>query len=197
MFVYVKRSVHISELVRRMVNFSRKLNWDYFVVPVLNKYMVTMVKAGYHQEYRKNILLNAFAVYDSKIKKHIDDECPLNSPPGYKKVERQKAKVQKKRNWATKGGYIASIIVPSTPDSELAKMLREVAENESEAGIKFKVVEKGGMTIEKMLQNSNPTASGKCGKSNCIIDNQQEWYPEFWVPYPEMNYILFNNSTTN
>ena len=51
-------------------------------------------------------------------------------------------------------------------------MLREVAENESEAGIKFKVVEKGGMTIEKMLQNSNPTASGKCGKSNCIMDNQ-------------------------
>ena len=93
MFVYVKRSVHISELVRRMVNFSRKLNWDYFVVPVLNKYMVRMVKAGYHQEYRKNILLNAFAVYDSKIKKHIDDECPLNRPPGHKKVERQKAKV--------------------------------------------------------------------------------------------------------
>ena len=40
------------------------------------------------------------------------------------------------------------------PDSELAKMLREVAEKESEAGIKFKVVEKGGTTIEKMLQNS-------------------------------------------
>ena len=44
--------------------------------------------------------------------------------------------------------------MPSTPDSELAKMLREVAEKESEAGIKFKVVEKGGTTIEKMLQNS-------------------------------------------
>ena len=167
-----KRSVHISELVRRMLNFSRKLNWDQFVVPVLNEYMVRMAKAGYHQEYRKNVLLNAFAVYDSKIKKHIDGECPLNRPPGYKKVERQKAKVQKKRNWSTKGGFIAPIIVPSTPDSELAKMLREVAEKESEAGIRFKVVEKGGMTIEKMLQNSNPTASGKCGKSNCIMDNQ-------------------------
>ena len=151
-----KRSVHISELVRRMLNFSRKLNWDQFVVPVLNEYMVRMAKAGYHQEYRKNVLLNAFAVYDSKIKKHIDGECPLNRPPGYKKVERQKAKVQKKRNWSTKGGFIAPIIVPSTPDSELAKMLREVAEKESEAGIRFKVVEKGGMTIEKNVAELQP-----------------------------------------
>ena len=169
-----KRSVHISELVRRMSNFSRKLNWDQFVVPVLNEYMVRMAKAGYHQEYRKNVLLNAFAVFDSKVKRHFDGDCPLNRPPGYKKVERQRAKVQKKKNWGTKGGFMAPIIVPSTPNSELAKMLREVAESESEAGIKFKVVEKGGMTIEKMLQNSNPTASGKCGKENCIMDNQPD-----------------------
>ena len=61
-----KRSVHISELVRRMVNTSRKLNWDQYVVPALNDYMIRMAKAGYHQEYRKNVLLNAYAVYDSK-----------------------------------------------------------------------------------------------------------------------------------
>ena len=93
-----KRSVHINELVRRMCNTSRLLDWDQFVVPVLNDYMLRMARAGYHQEYRKNVLLNAFAVYDSKVKKHIDGDCPINRPPGYKKVERRKAKIQKKRD---------------------------------------------------------------------------------------------------
>ena len=162
-----KPSVHISELVRRMVNTSRKLNWDQYVVPALNDYMIRMAKAGYHQEYRKNVLLNAYAVYDSKVQKHIEGECPLNRPPEYQKVERKKAKVQKKKNWATKGGYIAPIIIPATPNGELAKKIKEVTESES--SIKFKVIEKGGITLEKMFQNSNPTASGKCGKTNYFI----------------------------
>ena len=113
-------------------------------------------------------------VYDSKVRKHIDGDCPINRPPGYKKVERRKAKIQKKRDWGTKGGYIAPIIVPATPNSELAKSLREIAESERDSGIRFKIVEKGGITIEKMLQKSNPTASGKCGKPNCVMDNQPE-----------------------
>ena len=38
--------------------------------------------------------------------------------------------------------------------------------------MKLKIIEKGGKTIEKSLQNPNPTASNKCGKSDCVIDNQ-------------------------
>ena len=75
-------------------------------------------------------MLNAFAVYDSRIQKHIDGVCPLNRPPGYKKVERKRQKVHKKKNWATKDGCIAPIIIPATPDSELAQMLKEVADSE-------------------------------------------------------------------
>ena len=57
-----KRSVHISELVRRMMNTSRNLSWNEYVVPVLNDYMMRMAKAGYHQDYRKNVLLDAYAM---------------------------------------------------------------------------------------------------------------------------------------
>ena len=96
----------------------------------------------------------------------------MNRPAGYQKVERRKQKLVKKKNWSTKGGYVAPIIIPSTPDGELAKMLKQVAEAENECGIKFKIIEKGGKTIEKQLQNPNPTASGKCGKSDCLIDKQ-------------------------
>ena len=40
-------------------------------------------------------------------------------------------KKQKKKNWSTKGGYIAPIIVPATPNSELANELRKIAEQMS------------------------------------------------------------------
>ena len=33
-------------------------------------------------------------------------------------------------------------------------------------------MEKGGMTVEKLFQTSNPTASGSCGKPDCIMDSQ-------------------------
>ena len=168
-----KRSVHISEIVRRLCNTSRELDWDKFAAPTVTEYMSRMMQAGYHENYRKHVLLNALAVYDKKVRDDLDGTCPLNRPSGYQKIERRKQKLIKKRNWSTKGGYIAPIIIPSTPGGELAKMLKQVAEAENECGIKFKIIEKGGKTIEKQLQNPNPTASGKCGKADCTIDNQQ------------------------
>ena len=44
-------------------------------------------------------------------------------------------------------------------------MMREVAE--SEPDIKFKVIEKGGISVEKMLSKPNPTASEGCGREQC------------------------------
>ena len=44
-------------------------------------------------------------------------------------------------------------------------MLKEVAE--SEPDIKFKIVEKGGIALEKTLSRPNPTASEGCGRAEC------------------------------
>ena len=77
-------------------------------------------------------------------------------------------KVQKKHNWSTKGGYIAPIIIPATPDSELLLMLREVAETEKVNGLKFKIIEKGGKMLKHCAQRSNPTASPGCTDPNCV-----------------------------
>ena len=82
--------------------------------------------------------------------------------------------MHKKRNWSTKGGYTAPINVPATPNGELARMLKTVAESEQASGIKFKIIEKGGKPMEKLFQNSNLTASGKCGKNDCYMNNQEE-----------------------
>ena len=69
---------------------------------------------------------------------------------------------------------MAPIIIPSTPGGILAKMLKEVAEKENDSNIKFKIIEKGGRTLARMFQNSNPTATRECGKVDCFMDNQPE-----------------------
>ena len=54
-----KRSVHVSELIRRMTNTSRRLDWNKSVVPVLEDYLQRMKTAGYNERYRKSVLENA------------------------------------------------------------------------------------------------------------------------------------------
>ena len=51
-----KRSVHVNEIVRRLQNTSRKLDWDLFCLNI--QYMLRMKKAGYNEDYRKHVLLN-------------------------------------------------------------------------------------------------------------------------------------------
>ena len=77
-------------------------------------------------------------------------------------------KRRKKNQWATKGGYTAPIMVPSTPGGELARMLREVAETESTEDVRFKIIETCGRRIKHQLQSSNPTATQGCTDSSCI-----------------------------
>ena len=83
--------------------------------------MERMKKAGYRETYRRNVLMSALAVYDSKQKKDLADETPLNRPSGYKKIERRREKRKKKKDW-TGEKFIAPIIIPATPNSELAKV---------------------------------------------------------------------------
>jgi hypothetical protein len=135
-----KKSVHVQELVRRILNTSTHLDWDDSFVPVLNDYMVRMRLAGYFEQYRKRTLL------------HSDDNQkgirPLHRPRCWKQEERRINKRKKKYNWSSKGGCIAPICIPATPHGELARELREIAEKETELGLKFKIVEMGGRTIK-------------------------------------------------
>ena len=159
-----KRAIQENELVRRMMNISRDLDWDTYFVPVLTDYMKRMKRAGYSKSYRKKVLKSALKTYDRKLFNADSGERPLNRPANFNKVGRRIQKKVKKKNWGTKNNTIAPIIVPSTPDSELLRRLRDVMDK-SNSKHKFTIVEKGGRTLESVLVNNNPMASGKCGRS--------------------------------
>ena len=57
------------------------------------------------------------------------------------------------------------LFVPHTPGGELAKRMREAeAKNHQGRKIRFKIVEKGGITLENLLRRSNPWSAESCGR---------------------------------
>ncbi len=163
-----KRSVHTQEIIRRILNCSRELDWETETAPVISDYMLRMKKAGYEETYRKSVLTNAINIYVKKLEDEKNGIRPIHRNKNWQKDERRKAKENKRKNWATKRGHIAPIFVPATPGGELARRLRKIADREKKDGIHFNVMEVGGRTLKAELQRSNPTATPGCRKDDCL-----------------------------
>ena len=166
--VSCRNSVHTQELLRRMLNSSPQLDWKTGVAPVLSEYMLRMMRSGYPEKYRLDTISRALRIYDDMVQKDLDGTRPLYRPKDWNRAERQKAKQKKRYEWSTRGGFIAPIFVPPTPNSELANSLKVIAESEAEAGVHFKIVETGGLSIKSVLQKSNPLETPGCDDEECL-----------------------------
>ena len=68
-----------------------------------------------------------------------------------------------------KGGFDVPLFVPHTPRGELAKRMKEKeAQNNQGRSIRFRLVEKGGITLEQKLRRSNQWSKEKCGRLKCF-----------------------------
>ena len=162
-----KRSVHIQEVLRRLLNCSKRLKWEDEAVPAVNEYMRRLKAAGYSERYRRNILKQAMSIHDEKWMDQQKGVRPVYRAKDYKKEERKREKEKKKNNWSKKGGGLAPIFIPATPRSELLKRVRQAAKETEKDGIKFTYIEMGGRTIKRELQRSNPTATPGCDLPDC------------------------------
>ena len=72
-----KKSVHVQEVLRRIMNTSSRLNWNEEVAPVLTDYMGRMLTAGYSEGYRKNVLQHAFRILDRKKQDDVNGIRPF------------------------------------------------------------------------------------------------------------------------
>ena len=93
---------------------------------------------------------------------------PIYRPKDWNVTTRRKQKEKKKYEWSTKGGHIAPIFVPPTPNSELANSLKVIADEEAELGVHFKIVETGGLSMRAILQKSNPLQNIGCENADCL-----------------------------
>ena len=76
--ICTQSTVHVTECLRRIQNTSKDADWDECVVPVLNDYVGRMKAAGYREDQRKHVLLNALAIYDKKVMLDSEGKIPLN-----------------------------------------------------------------------------------------------------------------------
>ena len=110
--VTCRNSVHTQEILRRILNSSPLLDWKAAVAPVLTEYMLRMLQSDYPEKYRVDTLSRAFRIYDNMIKEDREGVRPLYRPKDWEVVSRRKEKENKKHNWSSKGGHVASIFVP-------------------------------------------------------------------------------------
>ena len=155
-------------ILRRLLNSSPMLDWKTCVAPVLSRYMACMMHCGYPEKYRIDTLTRALRIYDKMVNDDKDGTRPLYRPKEWNIVARRKEKEIKKYDWSTRGGHIAPIFVPPTPNSELAQMLKTIADSEAEAGVHFKVIETGGLSLRSALQKSNPLETAGCDSPDCL-----------------------------
>ena len=166
--VTCRNSVHTQEILRRLLNSSPLLDWESSVAPVLSQYMLRMMKHGYPQQYRVDTLTRALRIHDHMVEQDRQGIRPIYRPKDWNITTRRKQKEKKKYEWSTKGGHIAPIFVPPTPNSELANSLKVIADEEAELGVHFKIVETGGLSMRAILQKSNPLQNIGCENADCL-----------------------------
>ena len=160
--------MHTQEIMRRLLNSSPLLDWKSSVAPVLTEYMLRMMQHGYPQQYRVDTLRRALRIHDHMVEEERKGVRPLYRPKDWNIPARRKEKEEKRYRWSTKGGHIAPIFVPPTPNGELANSLKLIADIEAEAGIHFKIIETGGISMRSILQKSNPLKSIGCDNADCL-----------------------------
>ena len=103
------------------------------------------------------------------LQREANEGDPINKPRAYEEDQRQRKKFFQKKCWFKKGGYDVPLFVPHTPGGELAKRMRmKEAQNNQGRRIRFKIVEKGGITLEQLLRRSNPWAGEGCERPKCF-----------------------------
>ena len=83
---------------------------------------------------------------------------------------RTRADNASKKKAGSKNNVKAVIFVPRTRSGELAKLLREKEqEMENLTGYRFKIVERTGLNLERLLHKSNPWSGEDCARDSCLL----------------------------
>ena len=135
----------------------------------LNDLVEIIRMSGYSEMYSFKIIKSGLKGFE-KILEVENGGCrqagrPVNRTRSWGEDQRQKNKEDKSKNWYKKGGFD----VPHTPGGVLARRMKDKeAENNQGRKIRFKIIEKGGVSLDQKLRRSNPWAGGKCGRRRCF-----------------------------
>ena len=186
-----KRTILTQECLRRLRNTKIELGED-VKNEHLNRFMLKMKNSGYTQNFRTQILKSALNAFEKMVEEDRIGTKPLYRKRTWNEENRLQEKEAKRKNWYKTGNkseknYKSVLFVPPTPGSIL---LREIRNREEElnkhSSERIKIVEKGGIKMEKMLINKNPFKNEKC---------QEKWCPLCKGEYGDFKIACNTNNT--
>ena len=168
-----KRTILTQEGLRRLRNTKRELGPE-VQTKYLNLFMLSLMKSGYSQKFRQEILDSVLKAYQKMVEDDTTGVKPMYRNREWNKEERIKVKSTKKSNWwnTVKSDiqYKTVLFVTPTPGGQLMKELqkRESELNKNNED-RIKIVEKGGLKIKNVLCAKNPFRKSKCQLKTCPL----------------------------
>ena len=164
----VKRASLTQEVITIMRNVSKELPFE-TTAKHLSNFCQRLKASGYNENYRLQSLKAGMSGFDKMVEVERSGGWPVNQPRSWDEDNRQKKKELQGKLWFRKGGFDVPLFVTCTPKDELPRRIAKVEElNNQGRTIRFKVVEKRGVTLEEKLRRSNPWKDEACGRPNCF-----------------------------
>ena len=94
---------------------------------------------GYSKQFRMEVVASAMKAFDTMVTKDQNGEEPLYRPKGWKRVQRDMARRNKKEDWfkdGKEGSYESVVFVPATPGGVLKRRYEKAI---SKAGVRIAV----------------------------------------------------------
>ena len=174
----VKRATMSNDALRRLLCCSPNLE-ENKRVEVMEEYARMLKRSGYSQKFRHEIISDAVQGFENMQRREQEGGQPVDRPRSYDEEGRRRRKEGKRGRWYRKEPRGTSIregalIIPPTPDGELAKALKRACEDELKGSkISLSVQERGGRQLGQVLGNSVPGASRRkhCQRPRCFPCN--------------------------
>ena len=164
----IKRTALSQTVIRIRRNTRAELPWS-VTEELLSNFSARMKLSGYDQHYRYQVIKSGMEGFDKMLEEERRGGRPINAPKSWEEDRRQRSKEMAPKSWFRKGGYHVPLFVPHTPGEELVKKIKEKeAENNQGRRVRFKIVGRGGVTLEEKLKRSNPWSGGRCGRARCF-----------------------------
>ena len=170
-----KRNTIYQECTRRMKNTSQDLGWKE-TADHLSKYMDSLRISGYNHQFRYNVLKGVISKeielrnklkLENKHRHRTKDEilAAKRSKPG-----------RNNNTWQLRGNNRVTLKVSATPNSQLAKMMREGLKKYEWKDLgKTMVTETSGERVTAKLFKSNPFKTPGCvHHEKCPVQSTQD-----------------------
>ena len=138
--------------------------------------MQKLKNSDYDEKFRLEVLKSSINGYEKIIEDDENGIKPVYRSKEWKEKNNWNSKKKfKKENWWKGKTQIKNksvIFVPATPQSELAKMFKEVEKEQRKANkntMNFQILEQTGLSLERMFQKSNPFKKKDCEATNCVV----------------------------